>query len=65
VLHLAHILSLFALGSRILNIVCLPFGYDGPHGVVLEAESCAIEDDDGYGRARRQSRGRTTTQGVE
>lgn len=50
-LDLAHVLSLFALGSRVVDCVYFVFEHDGPDGIAAEAESSTTENDDGYGRA--------------
>lgn len=57
--YLAHILSLLALGSRVVDCVRFVCKHDSPDSVATEAHGCAAEDDDGYGRARRQSHDRT------
>lgn len=49
--NLAHVLSLFALGSRVIKRVCFVFIHDSPDGIAAEADSSATDNDDGYGRA--------------
>lgn len=49
--NLAHVLSLLALGSCVVNCVYLVLEHDGPDGIAAEAEGSTTDDDDGYGRA--------------
>lgn len=49
--NLAHVLSLLALGSRVVDCVYFVFEHDGPDGIAAEAESGTADNDNGYGRA--------------
>jgi hypothetical protein len=49
--YFTHVLGLYTLRSCVVDLARFICEHDGPDGVATEAESCATEDDDGYGRA--------------